>query len=49
MAIGVGYGGVDTLKAHTLATGIAHGHCNTAACALVIGFIVMMVLDTALT
>jgi ZIP family zinc transporter len=127
VAIGVGYGGVDALKAHTLATGIAlqdipeglvvalalravgygrafsallgavsgliepvgavagallieastsflpwglagaagamlyvichdvvpeaqrHGHCNTAACALVIGFIVMMVMDTALT
>ncbi|MTV41629.1 ZIP family metal transporter [Duganella radicis] len=126
VAIGVGYGGVDAAKAHTLATGIAiqdipeglvvalalrgvgygrafsallgavsgliepvgavagallieastnflpwglagaagamlyvichdvvpeaqrHGHCNTAACALVIGFIVMMVLDTAL-
>jgi ZIP family zinc transporter len=127
VAIGVGHGGVDALKAHTLATGIAlqdipeglvvalalravgygrafsallgavsgliepvgavagallieastsflpwglagaagamlyvichdvvpeaqrHGHCNTAACALVIGFIVMMVMDTALT
>jgi ZIP family zinc transporter len=126
LAIGVGYGGVDVAKAHTLATGIAiqdipeglvvalalravgygrafsallgavsglveplgavagallieasrpllpwglaaaagamlyvichdvvpeaqrHGHCNTAACALVVGFIVMMVLDTAL-
>jgi ZIP family zinc transporter len=126
LAIGVGYGGVDVAKAHTLATGIAiqdipeglvvalalravgygrafsallgavsglvepvaavagallieasrpllpwglagaagamlyvichdvvpeaqrHGHCNTAACALVLGFIVMMVLDTAL-
>jgi len=126
LAIGVGYGGVDVAKAHTLATGIAiqdipeglvvalalravgygrafsallgavsglvepvgavagallieasrpllpwglagaagamlyvichdvvpeaqrHGHCNTAACSLVLGFIVMMVLDTAL-
>jgi ZIP family zinc transporter len=26
-----------------------HGHCKTASCALVIGFIVMMVLDTALS
>lgn len=127
LAIGVGYGGVDFTKAHTLATGIAiqdipeglvvaialrsvgygrvfsallgavsglveplgavcaallmeasaaflpwglacaagamlyvichdvvpeahrHGHCKTASCALVIGFIVMMVLDTALS
>ncbi len=127
LAIGVGYGGVDATKAHTLATGIAiqdipeglvvaialrsvgygrmfsaalgalsglveplgavgaallmeasaaflpwglagaagamlyvichdvvpeahrHGHCKTASCALVIGFIVMMVLDTALS
>lgn len=127
VAIGVGYGGVDAAKAHTLATGIAiqdipeglvvalalravgygrafsallgavsglveplgavagallieasttflpwglagaagamlyvichdvvpeaqrHGHCNTAACALGVGFIVMMVLDTALS
>ncbi|MBP1204768.1 ZIP family zinc transporter [Duganella sp. 1411] len=126
LAIGVGYGGVDAVKANTLATGIAiqdipeglvvaialrsvgygrvfsaalgalsglvepagavcaallmelsaaflpwglasaagamlyvichdvvpeahrHGHCKTASCALVIGFIVMMVLDTAL-
>ncbi|SEO04962.1 zinc transporter, ZIP family [Duganella sp. CF517] len=126
LAIGVGYGGVDAAKAHTLAMGIAiqdmpeglvvaialrsvgygrvfsavlgavsglveplgavsgallieasarflpwglasaagamlyvichdvvpeahrHGHCKTASCALVIGFIVMMVLDTAL-
>ncbi|MYM66720.1 ZIP family metal transporter [Pseudoduganella sp. FT55W] len=126
VAIGVGYGGVDVAKAHTLATGIAiqdipeglvvalalrsvgygrvfsallgavsgliepvgavagallidasltllpwglagaagamlyvichdvvpeaqrHGHCNTAAGSLVVGFIVMMVLDTAL-
>lgn len=127
VAIGVGYGGVDLAKAHTLAMGIAiqdipeglvvalalrgvgygraysamlgavsglveplgavagavlieastsflpwglagaagamlyvichdvvpeaqrHGHCNTASSALVIGFIVMMVLDTALS
>ncbi|NVM74425.1 ZIP family zinc transporter [Duganella sp. SG902] len=127
VAIGVGYGGVDAAKAHTLATGIAiqdipeglvvalalravgygrafsallgavsglveplgavagallieastaflpwglagaagamlyvichdvvpeaqrHGHCNTAAGSLVVGFIVMMVLDTALS
>lgn len=127
LAIGVGYGGVDAAKAHTLATGIAiqdipeglvvalalrsvgygrlfsallgavsglveplgavsgallieasaaflpwglagaagamlyvichdvvpeahrHGHCRTASCALVVGFIVMMVLDTALS
>ena len=127
LAIGVGYGGVDAAKAHTLAMGIAiqdipeglvvaialrsvgygrvfsavlgavsglveplgavsgallieasarflpwglasaagamlyvichdvvpeahrHGHCKTASCALVIGFIVMMVLDTALS
>lgn len=127
LAIGVGYGGADATKAHTLATGIAiqdipeglvvaialrsvgygrmfsaalgalsglveplgavgaallmeasaaflpwglagaagamlyvichdvvpeahrHGHCKTASCALVIGFIVMMVLDTALS
>ena len=127
LAIGVGYGGVDAAKAHTLATGIAiqdipeglvvaialrsvgysrmfsaalgalsglveplgavgaamlmevsavflpwglagaagamlyvichdvvpeahrHGHCKTASCALVLGFIVMMVLDTALS
>ena len=127
LAIGVGYGGVDAGRAHTLATGIAiqdipeglvvaialrsvgygrvfsaalgalsglveplgavcaallmeastaflpwglagaagamlyvichdvvpeahrHGHCRTASCALVIGFIVMMVLDTALS
>lgn len=127
LAIGVGYGGVDAAKAHTLATGIAiqdipeglvvaialrsvgysrvfsaalgalsglveplgavgaallmelsaaflpwglagaagamlyvichdvvpeahrHGHCKTASCALVVGFIVMMVLDTALS
>lgn len=127
LAIGVGYGGVDAGRAHTLATGIAiqdipeglvvaialrsvgygrvyaaalgalsglveplgavcaallmeasaaflpwglagaagamlyvichdvvpeahrHGHCKTASCALVIGFIVMMVLDTALS
>ena len=26
-----------------------HGHCKTASCALVLGFIVMMVLDTALS
>lgn len=127
LAIGVGYGGVDAAKAHTLATGIAiqdipeglvvaialrsvgygrvfaaalgavsglveplgavggallidasaaflpwglacaagamlyvichdvvpeahrHGHAKTASCALVLGFIVMMVLDTALS
>ena len=127
LAIGVGYGGVDATKAHTLATGIAiqdipeglvvaialrsvgygrvfsaalgalsglvepfaavcaallmelstallpwglagaagamlyvichdvvpeahrHGHCKTASCALVLGFIIMMVLDTALS
>ena len=127
LAIGVGYGGVDAAKAHTLAMGIAiqdipeglvvaialrsvgygrvfsavlgaasglveplgavsgallieasarflpwglasaagamlyvichdvvpeahrHGHCKTASCALVVGFIVMMVLDTALS
>ena len=127
LAIGVGYGGVDFTKAHTLATGIAiqdipeglvvaialrsvgygrvfsallgavsglveplgavcaallmetsaaflpwglacaagamlyvichdvvpeahrHGHCKTASCSLVIGFILMMVLDTALS
>lgn len=127
LAIGVGYGGVDAGRAHTLATGIAiqdipeglvvaialrsvgygrvfsaalgalsglveplgavcaallmevstaflpwglagaagamlyvichdvvpeahrHGHCRTASCALVIGFILMMVLDTALS